>query len=196
MWTNQIRIAKALTRLLKVTLLKVITRKTLHLNTVSEIQTSDSDQDTEIDKNDSDSMGWNNLPDMVMTPDNSDTSGTDGTEWLNEFYEQNHIISNLEYAKLRLPNFAVKIFKTMPITALFDTGVTCSCISKQVFKKIVDKINLIRKPLKLNTASGGTSGPIGIAPLDLNIEQYFAHNFTMCTKLKQHLILGLELAQR
>ena len=52
---------------------------------ISEIQTSNSDQDTEIDKNDSDSMGWNNLPDMVMTSDNSDTSD-------NEFYKQNHII--------------------------------------------------------------------------------------------------------
>ena len=38
---------------------------------------SDSDQDTEIDENDSDSMGWNNLPNMVITSDNSETSDTD-----------------------------------------------------------------------------------------------------------------------
>ena len=49
-------------------------------NTVIQIQTSDSDQDTEIDKNDSESMGWNNLPHTLMTSDNSDMSDIDGTE--------------------------------------------------------------------------------------------------------------------
>ena len=58
--------AKTLTRLLKVKLLKLITRENTTSNTVREIQTNDSDQDTEIYKNDSDSMGWNNLADMVM----------------------------------------------------------------------------------------------------------------------------------
>ena len=52
-------------------------------------------------------------------------------------------------------------------------GATCSCILQQVFKKIAGKINLIGKPLKVNTASGATLGPIRIAPLDLNIEQNF-----------------------
>ena len=64
-------------------------------------------------------------------------------------------------------------------------------------KKIADKINLIRKPLKVNTARRATSGPIGIAPLDLNVEeQNSAHNCIVCTKLKQNLILGLDFAQR
>ena len=98
---------------------------------------------------------------------------------------ENHVISNLEYAILKLSNFAVRILKTEPITAPCDTGATCSYISKQVFQKIVDKINLIRKPLKVNTTSRATLGPIGIAPLDLNIEeQNFTHNFIVCTKLK------------
>ena len=48
----------------------------------------------------------------------------------------------------------------------------------------------------LNTASRATLGFIGIAPLDLNIEQNFTHNFTVCTKVKQHLILDLDFAQR
>ena len=51
-------------------------------------------------------MGWNNLPDMVMTWDNSDT---DGMEWLDKFYEQNHTISNWEYVKIKLSNYAVKL---------------------------------------------------------------------------------------
>ena len=84
-----------------------------------------------------------------------------------------------------------------PITALFDTGPIWSCISKQVFQKIAHKINLIRKPLKVKTTSGATLGPIGIAPLDLDTEeQNIIHNFIVCIKLKQNLILGLDFAQR
>ena len=49
----------------------------------------------------------------------------------------------------------------------------------------------------MNTASGATLGPIGISPLDFNIEeQNSAHNFIMCTKLKQNLIVGLSFVQR
>ena len=34
-------------------------------------------------------MSWKNLPDMVITSDNSDSSDTDGTEWLDHsFYEK------------------------------------------------------------------------------------------------------------
>ena len=51
---------------------KANNKKNTTSNTVSEIQTSDSDQDSEIEEN----RGWNNLPDMVMTSDNSDASDT------------------------------------------------------------------------------------------------------------------------
>ena len=69
-----------ITRCLKVKTVKTNNKKNTTPNTVSEIQTSDSDQSTEIDENDRDSMGWNNyLPDIVMT-DNSDTSDTDGMQ--------------------------------------------------------------------------------------------------------------------
>ena len=56
---------------------KASNKKNTTSNTVSEIQTSNSNQDTEIYENDSHSMGWNNLPDMLMTSDNSDMSDTD-----------------------------------------------------------------------------------------------------------------------
>ena len=139
------------------------------------------------------SVGWKNLPDMVIMFKDCDSSDTDGTEWLdNSFYEQNYIISNLEYANLILSNFAIKILKTEPITALFDTGATYSCVSQQIFRKIPDTINMTKKPLKVSTASWPMLWPIGIAPLELSIDdQNFAHSFMVCTKLTQHLILGL-----
>ena len=56
---------------------------------------------------------------------------------------------------------------------------------------------MIKKILKVNAASRATIGPIGITPLELSIDyQHFEHNFVVCTKLKQHLILGLDFTQR
>ena len=56
---------------------------------------------------------------------------------------------------------------------------------------------MIRKSLNVNTVSGPTLGPIEIALLDLNIDdQNFMYNFVVCTKLKQHLILWLNFAER
>ena len=56
---------------------------------------------------------------------------------------------------------------------------------------------MIQKSLKVNTASGTTLGPIGITSLELNIDdQICVHNFIICTKLKQPLIMGLNFAQR
>ena len=48
---------------------------------------------------------------------------------------------------------------------------------------------MIKKPLKVNTVTGATLGPIGIVQLELNIhDENFLHNFIVCTKLKQNLI--------
>ena len=58
-----------------------------------------------------------------------------------------HTVSNLEYAKLKLSNFIGKPQNCEPIIALFDTRVTCSCILYQLFTKISDKVNIIKKTL-------------------------------------------------
>ena len=56
---------------------------------------------------------------------------------------------------------------------------------------------MIKRSLKVNITIGDTLGPIGIAPLALNIDdQNIVYNFVVCTKLKQHIILGLDFAQR
>ena len=169
---------------------KNVTSKT---NMVSEVQVSDSDQGMDIEDNDNDSMGLRILPDIVTTFEDSDSCDTDGIEWLGDsFCGQNHTISNPEYENLKWSNFAIKLLSIEPITALFDTVATYSCISQQLFIKISDKANMVTKSLKVNTASGVVLGSIGITHLELNIDdQIFVYNFIMCTKLKQPLILGL-----
>ena len=58
------------------------------------------------------------------------------------------------------------------------------------FYKNVDKVDIIRKTLGVNTARRTTLGPIGIVHLTMNIEEHsFKHSFIICTKLKQSLII-------
>ena len=108
-----------------------------------------------------------------------------------------YTVSNLEYAKLKLSNFTVKLHDYDPSIALFDTGAPCSSISYQHFTNISNKVNIIKKALWVNTASRATLGPIGIVQLTMNIEEHsFKCNFIICMKLKQPLIIGLDFAQR
>ena len=117
------------------------------------------------------------------------------TRWM--FYQSIQTGSNLEYVKLKLSNFTVKLQNCNPVIALFDTGATCSCISYYLLIKIADKVNTVKKTLWVNTASGAILGPIGLTSLTMNIEDHsLRHNFIICTKLKQPLIIGLDFAQR
>ena len=89
----------------------------------------------------------------------------------------------MEYATLKLSNFTVKLQDCDPIIALFDTGAMCSCITYQLFMKISDKVDIIRKG-------------IGIVHLTINIEGHsFKHNFIICTKLKESLMIGLDFTK-
>ena len=109
---------------------------TSKMNTVSEIKVIDSDQSMDIEENKNDSMGWRSLPDIATTSEDSDSSDTNGRECIDDsFYEQNHTISNLEYAKLKLSNVAVKHLSIEPITALCDTADTCLAYQKNYFRK-------------------------------------------------------------
>ena len=120
---------------------------------MTEIQVSDLDISTEI--GDNDSSGWRHLSEIHSTSEDNNSSETDVTEWLDEkFYQSMHTVSNLEYVKLTLSNFTVKFQNCDPIIALFDTGATCSCIFYHLFTNILDKMNIIKKTLWVNTASG------------------------------------------
>ena len=58
-------------------------------------------------------------------------------------------------------------------------------------------MNVIWKTLWVNTPSQTMLGPIGIVHLTMNTEEhFFKHNFIICAKLKQPLIIGLDFAQR
>ena len=95
-------------------------------------------------------------------------------------YQSLHTVSNLEYAKLQLTNFVVKLQNCDPKIVLFDTGATCSCISYHLFTTMSHKVNFIKKTLKVNRASGAISCSIGIMQLTLNIEEHnFRHNFIL-----------------
>ena len=118
--------------------------------------------------------------------------------WLHKkFYKHEHMLSSIEYSKLKLSNFVVKILNREAIITPFNTAATCSYISHHLFQKISDKVDMTRMSLQINTASRTTLGPIGIVPLILNINDYiFIHNLIIHKKLRQQFIIGLNFAQR
>ena len=102
---------------------------------INEIQVSDSDSSAGIEDNDS--IGWRSLPEIATTLEDIGTCNIDEMEWLdNSFYEQDHMISNLDYVKLKMSNFAVKLLNSKLIMALFDAEATCSCISHHLYINI------------------------------------------------------------
>ena len=87
---------------------KNISKKNItpNMNTVSEIQVSDSDKSIDTEDNENDSMDWRSLPDMATTSEDSDSSDNDGTEWLDDsFYEQNHTIIKFRICKVKIITF-------------------------------------------------------------------------------------------
>ena len=46
-----------------------------------------------------------------------------------------------------LATLDVKLFSTEPVTALFDTGATCSCISFPSCNQISDKVQMVEMQL-------------------------------------------------
>ena len=46
---------------------------------------------------------------------------------------QEHMISNIEYAILKVFNFAVNLLNSKPILVLFDTRAMCLCTSYDLF---------------------------------------------------------------
>ena len=171
--TTKIRITKTITNQIKRKSDSSNNKKnTANKNdSITEIQVSNWYNSTKIEEYDF--MGWGSLPEIPLTSEDSDTCDMGETEWLDDsFYQQMQKISNLEYAKLKLSNFAVKLNVFNPIIASFDSGTTCSCFSYQLFTKVSDKVDLMRKTLWENTARGTTLGLIGIVHLTMNNEEH------------------------
>ena len=91
---------------------------------------------------------------------------------------------------------ARKLFNTEPLSALFDTGVTGSCISASLFDQISKKVAMIEKYLKVGQADGTSLGPKGLVKLLIEInDNHFKHQFIVCQNLTQTLLFGMDFAQ-
>ena len=83
---------------------------------------------------DHDSIGWRSLTGILESSDKGDTCNSHDEEWLpQDFRKQEHMISTIEYVKLKFFNFTAKILNNEPIISLFHTGAMGSCISHHLF---------------------------------------------------------------
>ena len=106
-----------------------------------------------------------------------------------------HIVSIIQATPGRLVTFNVKVFSTEPVTALFDTGATCSCISFPLYSQISDKAQMEEMQLWVGQPDGMSLCPKGIVTVNLEInDKQFEHTFTVCQNLQQPLLFGMDFA--
>ena len=96
----------------------------------------------------------------------------------------------MQVMKGKLATFIIKLFNMEPMSALFDTGATCSCISASLYDQISKKVAMIEKDLKVGQADGTSLGPkVLVKPLIEVNSNHFEHLFIVCQNLKQPLLL-------
>ena len=87
----------------------------------------------------------------------------------------------MQVMKGKLVTFIVKLFTTEPVSALFDTGVMCSCISASLYDLISMKAALTKKHSKVGQTDGTSLGPKDLVRLLIKINNnYFEHPFIVC----------------
>ena len=89
------------------------------------------------------------------------------------------------------------------VSALFDTGATCSCISRTLFDSLTSPNATALTPVKfypiriqVNQADGQTSlEPVGLAIITVRLQDHsFTHPFVVCNQLNRAMLLGLDFA--
>ena len=105
-------------------------------------------------------------------------------------------MSIIQPSQGRLAIFDGKLFSTEPVTALFDTGATCSCISFTLYNQMSVKVQMVEMQLHVGQADGMSLCPIGIVTVNLEInDKQFEHTFIVCQNLQQPLLFGMDLTQ-
>ena len=138
----------------------------------------------------------------ILCPDLNSESDSDkhhsllGRQWLNDLSTSDHILSNVQAMRGKLATFIVKLFNSEPVSALFDIGAMCSCISTSLYDQIYEKVAMIKKHLKVGQAYGTSLGPNGLVRLLIEINNnHFEHLFIVCQNLKPPLLFGMDFAQ-
>ena len=84
-------------------------------------------------------------PDIDYQSDSDSDELTCVDERLKNLSATKHIISTLQPSQGRLATFDLKLFSTEPVTALFDTGATCLCISFPLYNQIPNKTQIVER---------------------------------------------------
>ena len=110
-------------------------------------------------------------------------------EQLKTIYASKHMVQIIQPLPGSLATFDVKLFSTEPVTALFDTGATCSCISFQLYNQISDNVQMVEMQLQVGQTDSTSLCPIGIVMVNLEINyKQFEHTIILCQNLQQQLM--------
>ena len=76
--------------------------------------------------------------------------------------------------------FIIKLFNTEPVSALFDTGVMCSCISVSLYDQIPKKVAMIEMHQRMGQADGTSLGPKDLVKHLIEINNNHFEHFVLC----------------
>ena len=95
--------------------------------------------------------------------------------------------------KGKLVTFIIKSFNTESVSALFNTGATCSCISASLYDQKSKKVAMTKKNLRVGQADGTSLGPNVLVSLLIKInDNHFEYLLIVCQHRKQPLLFGMD----
>ena len=91
----------------------------------------------------------------------------------------------MQEVKGKLATYIIKLFNTEPVLAVFDIGVTCSCISVSLYDHISKKVTMVEKNLRVGQADGTCLGLKDLVKVLIEInDNHFEHLFIVCQHVK------------
>ena len=79
--------------------------------------------------------------DYISDSDSDELTYAD--EWLKNLHATKHIVLIIQPTPGRLATFNVNLFIIEPVTALFNTGATCSCLPFPLYNQISDQAQMV-----------------------------------------------------
>ena len=67
-----------------------------------------------------------------------------------------HMMSIIQPTPGRLATFNLNFFSAEPVTSLFNTGATCSCISFPLYNQVLDKVQIVGMQLWIGQSDSMT----------------------------------------
>ena len=130
-------------------------------------------------------------PDIYFESDSDSDELTYMDEWLKNLRAIKHKVSTVQPSPGWLATFDIILLSNEPVTALFNTGATCSCISFSLYNQISNKTQMVEMQLQVGQVNGTSLCYMGTVKVTLEINKKQFDTCSSCVKtLSIHFCLA------